>query len=255
MAESGTKDVMEALDRFLREFLEWFHAASHPSATCRRLLQINDPRERLRAALKLCLTSFIVSAVLYIPIYRLYGIEWGALGFQLCNFLYLIAGVVACGFAFWAGLRIWGVSSTLADMTSIYTAYLVCYQPVLAIFSFLQELQFVANVSAAKGQSLQIGQAARYFLNQAVSSGGTLNLLNVSETILRWLPAPLLLASFALMARSISERYSVQKHRAISALGFATAIFVIPVVLTQTAAMVFTVYAFVSPSSSPFWRP
>jgi hypothetical protein len=255
MAESGAKDVVETLDRFLRAFLEWLYAARHPTATCRRLLSISDSWQRLCAALRLCLISFIVSAVLYFPIYKLYGIDLGTLEFHLSNFLYLVVGVVACGFAFWAGFKIWGVSSTFADLTCVYTAYLACYQPLLALFSFLQEFQFVANVSAAKGRSLDIGQAAKYFLDWTVSSGSTLNFVNVSETILRWLPVPFLLAACALMARSISERYSVPRVKAISALSFATAVFVMPIVFAQAAATVFTVYAFVSPSGSLPPRP
>jgi hypothetical protein len=196
------------------------------------------------------MASFVVSLVVFLPLYYYYGIGLSSLEFHLPVFLYLTLGMIGCGFSFWFSLRIYGIRATFSDLMAIYTAYVMCYQPVLNLFSYFVCFRFFGILASAKAQGLNLDQAAHYFFAQSKAYGRSPDFIYFGSRLSSWILLPLGCISSALMAAAVAERYSVPRQKSFSAVAFATVILVPIVAALQWMLIAFTEYVFVSSKSS-----
>jgi hypothetical protein len=213
---------------------------------CASLLAIESEEDRIRETLKLWTSSFLVSLTVFLPLYVYYGIGLKSLEFHLPIFLFLTLGMIGCGFCFWFSLRIYGIHATFSDSIAIYTAYVMCYQPLLNLFSYCVSFRFFSVLASVKAQGLDLGQAAHYFSEQSIALAGNPDLKYFGSRLSSWILLPLGCVSSALMASTVAARYSVPRKKSFSAVVFATIILVPLVVAIQSILIVFTEYVFIS---------
>jgi hypothetical protein len=230
--------------------VEWFLAALHPVKKCRSFLAIKSEPERIRRALRLWLDSFLVSLVVYLPLYVYYGIGLKSLEFHLPIFLFLTMGMIGSGFCLWLSLRIYSIRATFPDVIAIYVAYVMCYQPLLNLFSYLVYFRFFGILATVKAQGMDLGQAASFFVAQSVASSNGPDFIYIGSRLSSWIFLPFSCACSALIARTIAERYSAPRKRSFSAVVFATTVLVPIVIAVQWVPIVFTEYVFISAKSS-----
>ncbi|MGA3345704.1 MAG: hypothetical protein ABSC76_12620 [Terracidiphilus sp.] len=246
MGSDVSKGFVDALIA-LRDLLqEWFTSALHPVNTSRDLLAVEDEGERLIKALKIWVTSFIISVGVFLPLYHQYGIGLSSLEFHLSVVLYLTLGMVACGFAIQFGLRIYGIRATLPDVVAVYVAYVMCYQPILNLLSYFGFIQLFSLLGSAKGQGLNWGQTTGFFVAQSAAFANKPDCFQICSKLCSW---PLLAVSCvgsALMATSIAEKYSVPRIKCLSAFAFAMVILVPPIIFVQGILLAYTEFAFIS---------
>jgi hypothetical protein len=242
--------LKSALDGFGTLLVEWFLAALNPVRKCHSLLAIKSEAERIRKTLNLWAVSFLVSLTVFLPLYVYYGIGLSSLEFHLPVFLFLTLGIIGCGFCLWLSLRIYGIHATFSDVMAIYTAYVMCYQPLLNLFSYFVYFRFFGVLAAVKAQGLDLSQAAHYFHVQSISLAKSPDFIYFGSRLSSWILLPLGCVSSALMAGTVAGRYSAPREKSFSAVVFATMILVPLVVVIQGMLVAFTEYVFISAKGS-----
>jgi hypothetical protein len=247
---SSLKDLTDALNDFCGLFVEWFFAALHPIKKCQDLLSIEDERVRVGDAMKLWLTAFLVAVVIDIPLYHSHGIEWNSLGFHLVSFLCLTAAMVISGFAIQISLKMYGIKSISSDIIAMYVAYFMSYQPLIAVLSYFHDLRIFALLDSARLQGLDLAHLISFFQAQSKVYNESLTFIGISSSICLWLAFPLSCIGYALMATTISARYSVSRAKSFSAVAFAVGVLIIPIGVAQGFISSYIVYTFMG-SSTP----
>ena len=238
------KGVGEALEYFLQLFTEWLHAAVHPVANCRRLLSVTSERQRLHKALRLWGTSFTVALAIDLPLYHFYGIEWSNVGFEVSSFTYMTVALVASGFAILIALRLYGIESSIADVTCIYACYVMCYQPLIVIASYFRDMRVFAVLSSARQHTGELPNMVRLLAAATTSTPDKVDFVVVGSGIGLLLLLPVTSVSSTLMAIDIAERYSVKRIKSFSAVAFATIVLILPIAAAQAIVSAYTLFFF-----------
>jgi hypothetical protein len=246
MSSGVFEDLKSAIAGFGALLADWFLAALNPAKECNRILAFESDSERIREALKLWVASFVVSLFVFLPLYAYYGIGLKALEFHLPIFLFLTLGMIGCGLCLWLSFRIYGIPAAFSDSISVYTAYVMCYQPVLNLFCYFASFRFFGFLASVKAQGLDIPQAAHYLATQSFASTGSPDFIYFGSRISSWLLLPFFCASSALMASTIAARCSVPRRKSFSAVVFGTMVLFPLVAAIQSMLIVFTEYVFIS---------
>jgi hypothetical protein len=246
MSDTAITALKDALAALRDLFLEWFLAALHPITKCQSLLSITDSDERLVAAIKLWTVSFIVALVVDLPLYHPIGIGLSSIEFHLSIFLCLTLAMVSCGLAIHLGLRIFGIRSTFSDVATIYTVYVMCYQPLLNLLTYFASSRMFSILGLARSQGQELDETIRFILAQLVIAGNRNDLTNdVGDLCFLRLLAESCLGS-ALLASTIADRYSVPRPKSFSALSFAMIVLVPPILFAQGVLVAYVEFIYMS---------
>src|ERR1039458_7604691 len=156
MSSGVFENLKSAITGFGAFLVRWFLAALNPMKKCDSLLAIESEAERIRETLKLWEDSFLVSLIVFLPLYVYYGIGLKSLEFHLPIFLFLTLGIIGCGFCFRFSFRIYGIRATFPDSMAIYAAYVMCYQPLLNLFSYFVSFRFFSVLASVKAQGMNL---------------------------------------------------------------------------------------------------
>jgi hypothetical protein len=133
---------------------------------------------------------------------------------------------------------------------AIYTAYVMCYQPLLNLFSYFVSFRFFGVLASVKAQGLDLGQATHYFVAQANASARSPDFIYFGSRLSSWILLPLGCVSSALIAATVAERYSAPRKKSFSAVVFAATILFPLVVVIQGMLLWFTEYVFITAKGS-----
>ena len=233
MSSGPIVDLKASLDYFLGLFVDWLLAALHPIRNCQSLLSVEDEGERARKTFGLLGTSFAVTIILNLPLYQPYGIGLGSVGFHISSLTCLTFTMIACGLAIQLSLRIYGIKSTLSDTTSIYTACVLCYQPLVAVLSYPSYLRLFSVLSSAKRQGLDLGQTVNLFLAHSATADRSYGFIGISSSLCSCILLALTCICSTLMATVVADRSSASRLKSFSAFAFASMILLPPILVTQ----------------------
>lgn len=251
MSSTEAKSLRDILNEFLSPLLEWLFAALHPVKKCQSLLLIASEEERAGKSIRLLAASAFVALVVDLPLYYPFGISLKSIEFHLSTFLCLTFVLIACGFSFQAGLRLYGIRSKFSDIVAIYTAYVMCYQPILNLLSYFTTFRFMSLLSAAKVRGLSLDQTVNFLLEHSSRVVKSDDLMTGGSGLCSWLLLTALCVSSAFMAAEVAERYSVTKIKSFSAVSFSVMVLLPFIGVLQSLVLAYIEYTFMVPSGSP----
>ena len=183
-----------------------------------------------------------------LPLYHFYGIEWSNVGFEVSSFAYMTVALVASGFAILIALRLYGITSTIADVTCIYVCYVMCYQPVIVIACYFRDMRVFAVLSSARQHAGELPNMVRLLAAATTTAPDKVDFVVVASGIGLLLRLPVTSVGSTLMAIDIAERYSVKRIKSFSAVAFATIVLILPIAAAQTIVSAYTLFFFMGVS-------
>lgn len=244
MSSGPIVDLKSSVDYFLSLFVDWFLAVIHPIEKCQSFLAIEDEGERWHRTFELVGTSFLITVVLNLPLYEPYGIGLSSMGFHICSLVCLTFTLIASGLAVQLSLKLYGVKSVFSEITSIYIACVMCYQPLVAIFSYPSYLRLFTILDSAKSKGEDLGQIINHLLEHATADSKIYDFISISSGFCSGLLLVLSCVCSTLIATTVAEWYSAPRLKSFSALAFATMIFLPPILIAQDVLFEFIFFRF-----------
>lgn len=241
---SDSDGIGGQLAQFLGLFTDWFFAALHPVKACQSLLTEKSNRIRFDQGAKLWLASFVISAVINLPIYHQHGIELSTIEFHLVTLLLLTTTILVCGFVFHSGLRMYGVKSTPAETTTMYAAYFVNYQPIAALYSYFANERLFDILGEAKNQGADFGGAFGILAFHSRVTLEKTTFVNIGALLSTWAGLVVLLISSTLMAHTVARTYSAPRSKSFAAVAFITMVLLLPIFLIEGLLSAYLAYTF-----------
>ena len=138
-------------------FIEWFDCLRQPFLSIERALSgCTDDKERLRHALNLWATSFLIGLVLQLPVYEFLGMDWQKAGFLLPSALLTLLLFLGGGIAIHFGLSLNRVPSNLVETCLIYTVIIAPPSPLLTLL-FYPSLELVSKMVQSQEEQKKEG--------------------------------------------------------------------------------------------------
>lgn len=231
-----------SLEKISDFVFDWMFAVVRPIDNCKRLLSIIDEEERRRAISKLWLMSVVISIITYLPLSHRYGIEWNTAGFDVCFLLGFTTIMFTSGFAIQVGLRLRRIRSRLSDILAIYTAFVVCYEPLYIVASYPQSHRLFDGLNDSKHKGMYFLQSLELYFSQSLAT--EVNATDVLSTVCSWVLLLAFCTSTALIARTIAEKCGATKLNSFSAITFASAAVLAPLAVVQSLVIAYIVFSF-----------
>ena len=141
-----------------------------------------------------------------LPLYHFYGIEWSNVGFEVSSCAYMTVALVSSGFPILIALRLYGITSTIADVTCIYVCYVMCYQPVIVIACYFRDMRVFAVLSSARQHAGELPNMVRLLAAATATAPDKVNFVVVASGIGLLLRLPVISVGSTLIAIDIDER-------------------------------------------------
>lgn len=226
-------DLRSALGAIVNTLVEWLDYLRHPFSACERILANEEPDQvRVKHALTIWLTSFLISVVVLTPLYYAFGITLTRIDFHISVFLFTTLTLLLIGGIVHFGLRRWGIKSSFGDTLVIYSIFFGTYSPLIQLLSYPAATVVLLSLRASKVAHLGLADtvASAY---HALSSPSP-----VMAGLFGFAQVLLTVASFwltGMFAESAAKAYSVHRQSVLSSMSFS--IVVLGIVPTAIAGL------------------
>jgi hypothetical protein len=221
------RDIDENFNFLLSSLLIWLNGIRHPFMTCQSILDqdISD-NDKLRHAMRLWLVASVIGLIMQLPAYRLFGIELSNIAFHLPNCLYLLVMFLSTMGIIHLGLRMYKIHSDFTDTLVMYSVLVGCFSPVITILFYPQLIELISTLREVKSLNLDF----EFLVKEFISNYNYENFSAKPVTIQIYWPiaSSINFAVYAtllvMFGRLVSVRYSTEKYRVLSAIGFSLSI-------------------------------
>jgi hypothetical protein len=215
-------ELTSALSGLIDIFVEWVEYVRHPFLACDRLLvDYETDQVRLKRAMKIWLSSFIISVVVLTPLYNRGGIGLATLGFHLSLFFFVTLALLLTSGAIHIGLLWDGVKSRFGDTLLIYSLFFGTFSPLFSLLSYPSLAILFSSLKVSKAQHLGSWETA-VAVSKAFSSPSP-----IAAIPLQFEHALTVVASLALsgmFAEAVAKYYQKDRHRILSSMSFSIAV-------------------------------
>lgn len=215
-------DLTLAMNAIIDVFVEWLEYARHPFLACNRLLgDYETGQVRLKRAMKIWVSSFIISVVVLTPLYNRAGIGLVTLGFHLSLFLFVTVALLAASGAIHIGLRWDGVKSRFEDTLLIYSLFFGTFSPLFCLLSYPSLALMLSSLMVSKAHHLGSWETA-VAVSKAFSAPSP-----VASILLQFEHALTAVASLALsgmFAEAVAKFHQTDRQRVLSSMSFSIAV-------------------------------
>lgn len=212
-------DFTSALQAIIDILLEWLECVRHPFLACERLLAKRQSEQaRVKQAMKIWLSSFIIGTVTLLAVYNTVGLGLGSVGFHLSVFLFVTLALLLASGVIHVGLRWDGVESQFGETLLIYTMFFGTFLPLFWLLGHPGLATILAIIKASKAHGLGF-----WATTTAVSK--TLSALSPQTGML--IQASNALTSIAALALSgmfadvVALYYRTDRQRILSSMSFS----------------------------------
>jgi hypothetical protein len=230
------KELDENLNSILASFLIWLNCVRAPFATCEAILDsaLSDDK-KLSHVMRLWLVSAVIGLVIELPVYRLVGIEWNNVGFYIPSCLFLLFILMINVGMLHLGLRIYKIPSHFTDTLVVYTVIVGCFSPILTLLFAPSLIETLSILKSLKPLGLTFEDIIAQLYARLSDMNNKSLFMQGYDAIINPITVIVSVMLLVMFQRCISAVYNVERYRAISAIGFSTAILLpIPVIILST---------------------
>ncbi len=215
-------DLTSALNAIIDIFVEWLEYVRHPFLACDRLLvDYESDQVRLKRAMKIWVSSFIIGIVVLTPLYNRAGIGLATLGFHLSLFLFVTLALLLTSGAIHIGLRLDGVKSRFGDTLLIYSLFFGTFSPLFCLLSYPSLALLFSSLRVSKAHHLGSWATAEA-VSKALSAPS-----QIAGIFIQFQHALTVVASLALsgmFAEAVAKYYQTDRPRVLSSMSFSIAV-------------------------------
>ncbi len=154
--------------------------------------------------------------------------------------------LLVSGIALKVSLRMYGIRASWEDLSAIYTAYVLCYQPIVEVLTYDTDARFFNSLALAKGRGMSFHHALWLYLDQALNTPQRLDAAYVLHSVIAWMLLVALCISMSLIVNTIAAHYRVSRATVLGATAFTMSVLMIPIGILETYLNGYATYSFLS---------
>lgn len=236
------EEFVKSFEFLVDAFITWTASVRNPSQMCRLILsEAQDEPDAVKRAIKLWVTSFLVTLFLQGWAYQLHGIGFGNISFYLSSGFFVLAVLLVMVVSIHYGFIFLKLSTPFRDTFVVYTVFVSAFSPIVGILVSPSLAQQLGALKTLKSQSPDLDSAVTSFISlvqdQQSSSFGAVALIGQAFVII------LGLAQMAMVLDFLSERLKLERVRVFNAAALGMTIGFFPIIVIAVINMVM-IYSF-----------
>jgi len=243
----GIDDIKKTFASVSDLLSDWLRFLRRPFASCEQELSSQSTDDgKIKRAVSIWVTSFIISLIILLPLYSLMGIRLENLEFQLPACVILFLSFLSSCAVIHVGLRWSKIDSQFADTFLIQAITLSTYTPLLYIIAYPSNYRVMSVLKDAKVRHLGFGETLQAMFAQPIHPSAYDTATQAYAGIFMFLA----IVPVAIFAEAASRHYAVKRSRVLSSLSFSTVVGGILPSAILSALYFFVIYTFTVDSSS-----
>ena len=236
---SALGDIREGMEWGTEALGLWFRALANPIGTVNEVIRKEEAGD-VADVVKLWTTSILVSLVIQLPSFQLFGISWTNLGFELTYIMTLALNLLGYGLAIHLALRLFRIPSRFRSTMALFSVMVSIVGPISAFLSLPSSITMLQIVRDAKTQNMDLMQGVATYTTRVNGSSVSSEFIQALSPIFIILG----LCMFVAFTEVLAQRYVVSRRRSYLAV-MASFFLLTPVLAVSGALSILLLYAFI----------